>query len=224
MRSVCTTDNDDTNRSLEEHGQTRLSVWTSGEFGSAIEVKSGSKLRIALSSGADPNELQPAHANPRYKSNQALRRPIEWYVGRQTWWSGEIDALVRAGADPNDGWPALGRASTQRDESVFRGIRLLELGANPQHALIRADSQVVAKLLMDEEFSSVLTPQKDAKPWYMLDDEDLDISSKIVGVNLPTQRHDAEDEQQTVANCTLCGQPLNDCHGYCGTFTSTIYF
>jgi len=64
----------------------------------------------------------------------------------------------------------------------------------------------------------ILSPVEDARPWYMLDDDELDlsnISSKIIGVNLPTQaRHNAEDEQQAVANCTLCGQPLNDENGH----------
>lgn len=137
-----------------------MSVWTSGEFGSGIDVKSRNKLRTALEAGADPNELQPVHSNPRYRHNREPRTPLEWYVGRQTWWSENIETLVQFGADPNGGWKALGQASTHKDEAVWRGLRLLDLGADPKHALTQASPEVVERLLLDDDFNQALATAK----------------------------------------------------------------
>ena len=134
-----------------------MSVWTSGDYGSISEVKSRNDLRRALEAGADPNELQPAHTNPAFHDSREARTPIEWYVGRQTWWKENIDMLVQHGADPNGGWKSLGKATTPKDESVWRGLRLLDLGADPRQALTQADPTVVEKLLQDEDFNQALT-------------------------------------------------------------------
>ena len=147
-----------------------MSVWTSGEFGSGIDVKSRNDLRRALESGADPNELQPTNSDPKYRNDHEPRTPLEWYVGRQTWWSKDIETLVQFGADPNGGWKSLGKASTPNDESVWRGLRLLDLGADPMKALTSVDPAVIQRLMLDEDFNNALTLAKQSQ---MKDANDL---------------------------------------------------
>lgn len=213
----------------------------------AIEAKEKNSLFHSLIDRKDFKALLDSGSDPNEREDDELQNTILMEVARKMGlpfrWRIELSMmLISGGADINavntKGQTALSLAAAGFDPTL--ALFLLDAGADPRvgntleyarenctdkKTLLALEEAVDAR--SSEDRVLIMTPEEVAKPWYMLDDDELDISSKIVGVSLPTRaRFDAEDEQQAVSNCTLCGHPLNDgnSHGYCGTLTRTLNF
>lgn len=194
---------------LRSKWQQRLDAIDAKEKSSLFHsIRDQKKFQELLDSGSDPNEREDDEPQNTIlmKVARTMLLPLRSKIGYST-------MLLMAGADINavntKGLTALAIA-TEEDPTL--ALFLLDAGADPKIGATlayareyRANKETLR--VLEESVSKridepkqplaesagkvlILTPDERAKPWYMLDDDELDISSKIVGVNLPSNERD----------------------------------